>query len=276
MAILLRTALAASTLLLAGMGGASGQSVSFPEPGDPLPWAKDRTYADLVRLAVPGTAGAGASEIRHIAGEDAGGGVPAPNAAPRIAAIPVRSGGHDRMALLLDFGEAGEGASGLAVLALFDMAADPLLLDAADVAFDRRTSFMGPARLPVSIGDDLLATRSTHSNSGQGYATAALILVRDDRLELVDTIFTFDDRACTHERTQRLDIRQGAERPFRDIVATVTERTAASGEDCGDATAPEPGTRTIAVTYRWDAAGQRYLPGSDAFHVLARENEERF
>ena len=166
------------------------------------------------------------------------------------------------------------------MLALFDVAGEPRLLDAATIAFNRWTSFAEPARLPVGTGEDLLVTRSTHFNSSQGYATTALILAHDDRLELVDTISTFDDRACGFERQQRLGIRHGAERPLSDIVshivAVVTELTAVSGEDCGDATVPQPGTRTIAVTYRWDVGERRYVPDSDAFDALASENESRF
>lgn len=75
---------------------------------------------------------------------------------------------------------------------------------------------------------------------------------------------------------ERLEIRQGEGAPFSDIVATVTELTVAAGEECGNATAPKPGSRTIPVTYRWDAAEQRYGPDTDAFEVLARENEARF
>jgi hypothetical protein len=56
----------------------------------------------------------------------------------------------------------------------------------------------------------------------------------------------------------------------------VTEVTEASGEECGDAAMPEPASRTIAVTYSWDAAARRYITDSDAFAVLARENEKRF
>lgn len=59
-------------------------------------------------------------------------------------------------------------------------------------------------------------------------------------------------------------------------MATVTELTAPSGERCGAAPVPEPGTRTITVTYRWDGGKQRYIPDSDAFDALARENEQRF
>lgn len=40
---------------------------------------------------------------------------------------------------------------------------------------------------------------------------AALVLARADRLELIDTIFTFDDSACAFGRTQRLEITAGEE-----------------------------------------------------------------
>lgn len=262
---------------------AFAEPVSYPELTDPLPGAENRTYADLVRLVVPGigsdnveASGGGVIDVRHIDGGDMTGFEPVSVESPRIAAIPVRSGGLDRVALLLDLGEAKHDVSNFIILALFDVADQPRLLDAATVAFNRYTSFLEPARLPAGLGDDLLMTRSTHFNSSQGYATTALILARGDRLELVDAISTFDDRACTYERSQRLDIEQGAGTPFSDIVATVTELTAASGGDCGDAIVPEPGTRTITVTYRWDAAAQSYSPDSDAFDELARENEGRF
>lgn len=215
-------------------------------------------------------------DVRHIGGEDMTGVLPLSVEAPRISAIPVRSDGKDRIALLINLGASDHDVSDFVILALFDITDDPRLLDAAHVGFDRFTSFHEPALLSVGIADDLLTTRSTHSNSSQAYATTALILAHDDRLELVDTISTFDDRACGYERTQRLDIRQGDGAPFSDIVATVTELTTATQDNCGDATVPEPGSRTIGVTYRWDAADQRYRPDTDAFDVLARENEQRF
>ena len=193
----------------------------------------------------------------------------------RLTAVPVRSGGHDRTALLLNFGR-GRDVVGLAILALFDVTGEPRLLDAANVASGEHTYFLDPARLAVGSGDDLLAIGSTHANSGQSYTTAPLVLVRNDRLELVDMISAFDERLCAYERTQRLDLRQGAEEPFADLVATVTERTTLTGEDCGAAAPPEPGERGITVTYRWDAEAGRYLPDSDAFAILARENEARF
>ncbi len=277
----LRTALLVVAIVWAP--AAMAQPSSSPELGDPLPGAENRTYGDLVRLVVPGidsgsapASGSGVIAVRHINGQDMTGVLPVSVKTPRIAAIPVRSDGKDRIALLINLGASKHEVSDFVVLALFDIADDPRLLDAAHVGFNRFTSFLEPSRLSVSVGGDLLMTRSAHFNSNQAYATTTLILAHDDRLELVDAVSTFDDRACAYERTQRLDIREGEGEPFSDIVATVTELTAASGEECDGSIAPEPSSRTITVTYQWDTAEQRYRPDSDAFDVLARENETRF
>src|SRR5690606_37000180 len=127
---------------------------------------------------------------RSIGSEDVESLQPASIAFLRVAAIPVRSGGRDRMALLLDFGR-GKDVVGLAILALFEVADRPRLLDAVNVASGNHTSFGDPVRLSVGVDDDLLLTRSVHFNSSQGYTTTALILARNGRLELVDMISTF-------------------------------------------------------------------------------------
>lgn len=272
MAIPLRAAAAALAFLLAAVGGGRGEPVSRPDPADPLPWAQGRTYADLVRLVLPGD---GTADFRHIGGEDMANPLPAPLGPVRIAAVPLGPGGAQRLVLLLDPGRVEDAAMAPAVLALFEMTDEPRLVDAADVGFDRFTDFAEPARLPLG-GGDLLITRSVHWNSGQSYAVTVLILARGDRLELVDTIFTLDERTCAYERTQRLAVRSGAQGPFPDIAASVTELTVATGENCGEAAVPEPGTRTIAATWRWDGNAGRYLADSDAFDALARENEARF
>lgn len=281
MMVLLRVALVALAIFSTPVGRALAEPASFPDLTDSVGGREDVTFADLIRLVAPGitangeaTSGDGAINARHVGGEEWSF---EPKAIELLtfAAVPARSGGLERVVLLLDFGEARNSAAGFVVLALFDVAGEPRLLDAANVAFDRWTSFAEPVRLPVGEGGDLLVTQSTHFNSSQGYATAALILLRDDRFELVDRISTLDDRACAFERTQRLGIRQGRGAPFADIQVIVTELTAGSGVQCGDAIVPQPGIRTIAVTYRWDVAKQRYIADSDAFVVLARENEER-
>ena len=276
--VLSRVALLALALFWMTAGRAFAEPVSFPDLTEPVAGRQDVTFADLVRLVAPGAVanGEGAIDVRHIGGDAWSDPGPETMRLLKLAAVPARSGGRDRTVLLLDFGPAQDSASGFVVLALFDVTGEPRLLDAADIAFDRWTAFAEPVRLPVGEGDDLLVTRSTHFNSSQGYATTALIFLRGDRFALVDTISTFDDRACAFERTQRLGIRQGTGTPFADIRAMVSERTTVSAGQCGEATVPEPGTRNIAVIYRWDAAGERYSADSDAFDVLARENERRF
>ncbi|MEX4009835.1 hypothetical protein [Neoaquamicrobium sediminum] len=254
---------------------AFAEPVLRPDLADRVAGREDVTFADLVRLVVPGTAGNEAIDVREIGSELVEDLEPASGAAPRLAAVPVRSGGLDRMAVLLDFGS-GRDVVGLAVLALFDVAGEPRLLDAANVASGQHTYFLEPARMAVGVDDDLLAVGSTHANSSQTYTTVPLVLVRNDQLELVDMISAFDERLCAYERTQRLDLRHGAQEPFSDVVATLTEVSTRSGDDCGEAPVPEARTRTITVTYRWDAGAHRYIPDSDAFDVLARENEGRF
>jgi hypothetical protein len=270
-------------IFLIGAGcGASAQPSFSPEPTDVLSAGEGATYLDLLQLIVPGIAVSGSTYsggqpigMRHIQGWADGDVGLAPTGVLGLAAAPVRSGGSDRMALLVDFGGAGYSV-GFAILALFDVQGEPRLLDAADIASGQWTSFMDPVRLSVSADDDLLVTQSTHHNSSQGYANASLILVRNDRFELVDTIGSFSDKDCGFERSQTLTIEQGGGKPLADVVATVVELTVLTAEGCGGRTGPEPGRRTITVTYRWDAAAQRYAPDSDAFTQLADENEQRF
>lgn len=272
---LLRAALVGLAIFSMPLERVFAEPVLRPDLADWVVGTEDVTFADLVRLVVPGTAGSETIDVREIGSEAIEDLEPESMAMLRLTAVPVRSGGNDRIALLLNFGR-GRDVVGLAILALFDVTGEPRLLDAANVASGDYTYFLDPARLAVGSGDDLLAIGSTHANSGQSYTTVPLVLLRNDRLELVDTIHAFDERLCAYERTQLLDLQQSAQEPFSDVMATVTEVTTLSGDDCGEAPVPEAGTRTIIVTYRWDAVAQRYLPDSDAFDVLARENEERF
>lgn len=95
MAILLRTLPLALALPAISAGGAGSQPVSYPEAADALPWAADRTYADLVRLVAPASAagneaGAPGIDIRHIDGSDMARLAPSATRLSRIAALPVR------------------------------------------------------------------------------------------------------------------------------------------------------------------------------------------
>jgi hypothetical protein len=257
---------------------ALAQPVSYPEPTDPLPGQAGKTYADLVQLVAPGISLDGGAytggqllEVRHIEGWDddvalaATGGL-------RIAALPAGS----RLALLLDFGTAEDQVTDLAILALFDLADTPRLLDAVNASLDRSTSFLDPYFVALGDSAGLLLTQSTHHNSGQGYTNTALILIQDDLFEAIDIIFTFRENNCAYERNQSLDVKPAAAAGFADIVATVVEETSIPNETCDSPDAPAPGSREIIVTYRWNPDTERYAPDSDAFGILARENETRF
>ena len=100
--------------------------------------------------------------------------------------------------------------------------------------------------------------------------------MRDGRFDLIDTIATFRENNCAYERNQSLEVKPIAAEPFADLVATVIEETTIPAEACTDPASTEPGTRSIAVTYGWDAAAGHYTPDSDAFDILARKNEARF
>jgi hypothetical protein len=258
--------------------------VSFPELADKIPGHPAITYLDLAKLIVPDLAKVAAGyqghvviDLRHFDGPDSSEKPPETIVNPGIASMPIRVGGRDRLLVLIDLGESEYSVADFAVLALYDVSARPLLLDAADVGYDRSSYFRDPATLAVAEGTDAIVTMSTHFNSSQGYVTSALILPRNDRFELIDTVFTFDEKTCAFERAQNPVFKVLAASPagFAPIEATVTETTTPGAPDCGDEV-PEPATRTITVTYKWDDAASRYVPDSDAFDKLAAENEKRF
>ena len=151
---------------------AVAEPASFPDLADALPGSESRTYGDLVRLVVHAIdngdaeiADSGVIDVRHISGEDMAGVVPVSVEPLRIAAIPVRSGGKDRIALLINLGASEHEVSDFVILALFDIAGDPRLLDAAHVGFNRFTSFLEPSLPSVGVADDLLMTRAARSRS---------------------------------------------------------------------------------------------------------------
>ena len=283
-AFLIRLLLPVLVLALSATA-ARAADVAHHELADPVPGAESITYLDMARLVLPDLElrdgayrGGEVVAMRHVDGTDFAA-VPQGEFTVRgVAALPVRADGRDRMVLLLDLGDSVYSAEGFVVLALYEPGVPPVLLDAVQIGFDRSTHFRDPASIALNAGSDLVLTASTHFNSGQGYATSAMILVREGRFELVDTVSTFDDRGCGFERRQMPDfsIVSANGRTYGDIAVAVVETTSHTGEDCGGRDLPPAGTRTIAVTYRWDDARSRFVPDSDALEVLARENASRF
>jgi len=263
---------------------AGAQTVSFPDLGSALPGRSDVTYLDLAKLVIPSLASDGNGfykgglpiEMRHIEGPDSGGSPPETSSFPNAAVLPIRAGGQDRLAMLFDLGDSPDSAEGYAVLALYDVTAKPKLLDAANVAVDRSTYFREPNKLSIGAGDDMLITMSTHFNSSQGYVITPLIMVRNDKFELIDMVYTFDERLCTYSRKQDVAFQAIADgQPHGAIKVTVTDATIPSGESCDDAQ-PEASSKDTSVTYHWDKKASRYVADSDALKRLSAENEKRF
>jgi len=281
---LFRRLLLATLVLALAPAVSRAAEVTFPDLETAVPGHKDISYFDLAQDIVLDLSKANGIyqghvviDVRHIGGPDDASSPPETVNLPGIAALPIRSDGRDRLLLLLDFGDAADSANGFAVLALYDLASAERLLDAANVAYDRGTWFRQGASLAVSPDTDVVITMSEHFNSNQAYDTTALILPRDDRLELIDTIFTFNDQDCEYRREQMPSFKtvDAAGSAFTSIEAVVTETTTPSDESC-DGQKPAAATRTIAVTYKWDDAASRYVPDSDALKKLAVENEQRF
>ncbi|MBN9255569.1 MULTISPECIES: hypothetical protein [unclassified Mesorhizobium] len=272
-------------LLLPGLWvTAHAQAVSFPELNTAVPGHADTTYLDLARMIVPDLkadgegfyAGTTPIEMRHILGDDQGGSPPPTVSLPNAAVLTVNAGGKQRLAMLFDLGQAQDSAEGFAALALYDLDGKPRLLDAVDVATDQSTYFREPAKLRIGPGDDAIITMSMHFNSNQNYVGTVLIVVRKDRFEPIDAIYTFDEKLCAYKRTQDMTFEALAGDPSHaPLKVTVTDTAASSGESCDEAP-PEPSSHEVSVTYRWDAARSRYAGDSDAFEKLAAENAKRF
>ncbi|SFN72554.1 hypothetical protein SAMN03159463_00414 [Mesorhizobium sp. NFR06] len=263
---------------------ARAQGVSLPELNSSIPGHQGATYFDLAKMIVPDLAagddgfykGSTPIEMRHILGGDEGGSPPETISLPNAAVLAIKAGGKDRLAMLFDLGQAQDSAEGFAVLALYDLADKPKLLDTVNVGTDQNTYFRDPGKLALGPGDDALITMSTHFNSNQGYVDTILIQVLGDRFEPIDQINTFDENVCAYKRTQDLSFQApGDERPYAAIKVTVTDATMPSGESCEEP-APATASRDISVTYRWDEAKSRYIKDSDAFEKLSAENEKRF
>ncbi|TGQ06613.1 hypothetical protein [Mesorhizobium sp. M2E.F.Ca.ET.219.01.1.1] len=263
---------------------ALAQDVSFPELSSAVGGRQDVTYLDLAKMVVPDLKagangfydGSAPIDVRDILGGEEGGSPPETVNLPNAAVLAVKAGGKDRLAMLLDLGQSQDSAEGFAVLALYDLAGKPKLLDAVNVAVDRLTSFREPAKVSIAAGDDAIVTTSTHFNSNQGYAGTMLIMVHNDRFSLIDAIYTFDENYCAYRRTQNPTFRSlSGHKSYAPIKATVTDATVPSGESC-DEVSPKASSHDISVTYRWDKAKSRYVRNSDAFEKLSAENEKRF
>jgi hypothetical protein len=262
--------------VVAATASVKADGIAVPELGDTVPGQDGTTYLDLARLVVPDLAlseggyfGGAPVAVRRIDGFDWSGATTDRTGPVTLMVLDFKSGGKDRLAALFELAPDEEAA-----LALYDLSGAPRLLDAAGIALDRFTSFVGPGRLATGPGEDVLLVHSTHFNSNQGYAATTLLATDGDRIEPIDTIYTLDERDCGYQRKQELSFSATPYAGGRGPIGVrIVDSIEAVDEQC-DRPPPAPSAHTVAVTYRWD--GKRYEADSDAFEKLAAENEKRF
>jgi hypothetical protein len=188
---------------------------------------------------------------RHIEGDKARTDPAGAVAIQLLTALPVHAGGKSRLALMIDLGPSDSAVAELTLLALFDLAEHPKLLDVVGVGTDRLTGFTDKL-LPLAQGaerkSDLIVIDSDHFNSNEDFVGTELLSVRNDRFELVGALFTFDAKLCASMRKQlpAIATRPDSSRRYRQIRVAVHEtvtlqsdRTGCSGEK-GHAHSPEP------------------------------------
>jgi hypothetical protein len=253
------------------------------DPHDSVPGYGGITYLDLMKLVVPDL---GARSLtgeptahrvvpyRHIEGNRA-------KTEPRDAlaikfldALKVPSGGTSRLALLADLGESDFAVTEFTLLALFDLAAKPKLLDVVEVGTDHITGFTDQPLMPLGHGADLITVESGHFGGGLGYLNTELVLLRNGRFSLIAAIPTFRSLGCSYERTQTRHIttRPDPGSPYRRILAVVRETLKLNDDaaSCSGEQAPKPFSRIFRATYRWNARRRVFATSSHDFAKLTR------
>ena len=273
-------------ILLLNVAALHAADVENSMPNDLVIRGAPARFVDLARHFVPdlmggqdGYAGSQIIDIRHLGGPDFANGDAKTFAFYDVAHIMTKVDGKDRLLVLFDFSQASSAAQGVAVLALYNVAGTrPELLDAADVGFDASTSFFDQALLPVSDGTNVVLTLSSHFNSNQSYATQSMIMVRNDKLELIDSISLLGERNCGSDRQQTIAYaaNPAVGKPYAPIQVAVTDTTSAIEEECADLKQTQLGTIVTKANYVWNRDRNRYLPDSDALARLEKENESRY
>jgi hypothetical protein len=257
------------------------------EPGDAVPGHPGVTYLDLLRQEIPDLAANAANKdieghltrpLRHAAGKTYQSDPPDPVVVSYVDDLRIHAGGKPYIVVMADLGQAEDSAQDTALLALYDDAPTPRLVDAVDVGVDKDTGLDDHDLLPLGPGDDAVLTYSEHFNSDQSYQGRLLLFVRDGRFQLIAHIFTLSDRFCGYDRDEVpvLTTRPDAGSPYRQVDLVITETLKHTDEDCSDDVVPEPYTRSFHASYRWDAGKGQWDADEAGLARLDKENEARF
>ena len=253
-------------------------------PSDPVPGHIGLTYFDLMKKVVtdldPASPHGEAHQVvpyRHIEGKRAKTVPENAVAIKYLAPLTVRADGMARLALLADLGPSAADVAEFVLLALFDLTGEPKLLDVVEVGRDRLTGFADKPLVSLGHGSDLIRIDSDHFNSNEDFVDTELILVRNDHFQLVETIFTFDVKACAFKVTELVNVTTLPDpgNAYERIVLAVTEKVELQddAEGCGEAKVPRPSVRTFRATYRWHPRRRAFVATSSNLHRLDEENK---
>jgi hypothetical protein len=284
----------AAAIIIAVLGGScpsSARAAGAIDPTDHVPDHPDVTYFDVVKQVVTdlddlprqGLPRAGEPTAhtivpyRHIEGADAKTNPAGPVAIQLLTARSIRAAGQARLVLMIDLGPSDEAVAAFTLLALFDMAERPKLLDVVEVGTDRLTGFVDKP-LPLGHGTDIVVIDSDHFNSNEDFVGTELVFVRNDRFQLAGTLFTFDVKTCTSVRSQlpAVTTRPDARRRYHRIDVAVHETVVLQPDrdGCSGEKVPRPFKRTYRAIYRWNAQQDEFQLTAGDLKRLDRENKK--
>jgi hypothetical protein len=186
-------------------------------------------------------------------------------------------GDDSRVIVIADFGDSEEAVAPAEMLALFALAPAPKLLDVVEVGSDRNVGFSDIKSPLLGPHTPLLLIQSGHGNGNQAYLSFDMLFVHDDRLQHIDSVFTFGESYCSYERHQDPSFTTIASPgPYRALHVSVLEHVTPTGAECGDEKPPRLRAATYQATYRWDARRQRFATPSKELDRLAKEDAKRF
>lgn len=262
-----RVLIALLSFLFPLLCSAASAEDKYIEAGDRISENSEITYFDLALQFAPGLAdtpsdGRALAAIRHIGGDE----LPATIASPSIGGIDridISQAGKPRMLLLFDLGQADDAAEGINVLALYDMTGAPRLLDAMNVGLDRESSFLEPGYIELSPKFGMALVRNSHHNAGEGYLQSSLIGIWDDKLHVVDTVFSMSWLTGDEDLTVRPSFAPVKGELALDATFTIT-RKHCEGTCVLDADYPSM-TERVTVRYSWDAAAGKFVRPEKAY-----------
>jgi len=265
----MKTSLLCSILLVGLLVSApvSAAELDFIEPSDRVSASFNTTYLDLALQFAPGlnttpADGSDLAKLPHLGGREMSATIAKP-AIRSIERLDIMRNGTPALLLLFDLGSADDAAQTVTVLALYDMASAPRLVDAMDVGLDRETSFQEPRYEALSPEIGMIFLRNSHHNAGEEYLQTSLIGLWKGKLHEVDTVFSMSWNANDRRISTTFVFTPVKNAAAFDAAVEIKKI------QCEDYCDPDSEGLTkieyLQVRYQWDAASNTFLRPKEAY-----------